>query len=185
MEYPKVIQDGDIRLEKISPTFENARRIFENVDKQRNFLRQFLSWIDESTRPEDMYMHMYKVSKTDNGSYYIIYDGQIVGNVGIDISSQKNQIAEIAYWLSLDYNGRGIMTRAVKMLERLAFETMPVNRIEIIMDVENVRSESVARRAGFVCEGVRRQSYMFRNELRDVFTYSKLKSEWEKENKNA
>ena len=77
------------------------------------------------------------------------------------------------------------MTRAVKMLERLAFETMPVNRIEIIMDVENVRSESVARRAGFVCEGVRRQSYMFRNELRDVFTYSKLKSEWEKENKNA
>ena len=42
-----------------------------------------------------------------------------------------------------------------------------------------------ARRAGFVCEGVRRQSYMFRNELRDVFAYSKLKSEWEKENKNA
>lgn len=42
-----------------------------------------------------------------------------------------------------------------------------------------------ARRAGFVREGVRRQSYMFRNDLRDVFTYSKLKSEWEKENKNA
>ena len=42
-----------------------------------------------------------------------------------------------------------------------------------------------ARRAGFVREGVRRQSYMFRDDLRDVFTYSKLKSEWEKENKNA
>ena len=42
-----------------------------------------------------------------------------------------------------------------------------------------------ARRAGFVREGVRRQSYMFRNDLRDVFTYSKLRSEWEKENKNA
>lgn len=46
-----------------------------------------------------------------------------------------------------------------------------------------------ARRAGFVREGVRRQSYMFRNDLRDestdVAVYSKLKSEWEKENKNA
>ena len=77
------------------------------------------------------------------------------------------------------------MTRAVQAMEKLAFENMDVNRIEIIMDTKNSRSESVARRNKYLCEGVRRQSYMFRGKLCDVFVYSKLKSEWEKENKNA
>lgn len=185
MEYPKVIKFDEITLEKIAPTFENARKIFEIVDAERDSLRRFLSWIDESKCPEDMFMHMYKVSKTDNGSYYIICDGEIVGNVGIDISSSRNKIAEIAYWLSGKYTGRGIMTRCVRQLEKFAFEKMDVNRIEIIMEIDNLKSEGVAKRAGYVCEGVRRQSYMFQGELKDVFTYSKLKSDWEKENKNA
>ena len=184
-EYPKVIKFDDITLEKIEPTFENARRIFDVVDAERDSLRRFLSWIDESRCPEDMFMHMYKVSQTDNGSYYIIYDGNIVGSVGIDISSKKNKIAEIAYWLSTKYTGRGIMTRCVKKLEEFAFKNMDVNRIEIIMETENIKSENVAKRAGYVCEGIRRQSYMIHDKLKDVFTYSKLKSEWEKENKNA
>lgn len=184
-EYPKVIKFDDITLEKIEPTFENARRIFDVVDAERDSLRRFLSWIDESRCPEDMFMHMYKVSQTDNGSYYIIYDGKIVGNVGVDISSKKNKIAEIAYWLSNKYTGRGIMTRCVKKLEEFAFKNMDVNRIEIIMETENIKSENVAKRAGYVCEGIRRQSYMIYDKLKDVYTYSKLKSEWEKGNKNA
>ena len=164
-EFPKRIQCDDFVLEKINPSFDNARRIFEIVDSEREFLSEFLDWIDVSNCPEDMYIHMYNVSKTDNGSYYIIYDGEIVGSVGVDISSKKNKIAEIAYWLSKKYNGRGIMTRAVQAMEKLAFEK--------------------ARRNKYLCEGVRRQSYMFRGKLCDVFVYSKLKSEWEKENKNA
>ena len=184
-DFPKSIDCGDFRLEKIIPSFDNARKIFEIVDSQREFLSEFLDWVDVSNCPEDMYMHMHKVSQNDNGSYYIIYNGDIVGSAGVDISSKKNKIAEIAYWLSRDYNRRGIMTRAVHALEKFAFENMGVNRIEILMDVKNVRSAAVAKRCGYVCEGIRRQSYMFRGELRDVFTYSKLKAEWEKENKNA
>ena len=184
-EYPIKMSVDEVMLEKIKPTFENARKIFAVVDAERDSLRQFLSWVDESRCPEDMYMHMYKVSKTDNGSYYIICDGQIVGNVGIDVSSKKNKIAEIAYWLSSRYRGHGIMTRCVKCLEKYAFENMDINRIEIVMEVDNKKSEAVAKRAGFVCEGIRRQSYMIYDTLKDVFTYSKLKSEWEKENKNA
>ncbi len=185
MEYPKIIKSDGFTLEKIAPTFENARKVFEVVDAERDSLRQFLSWIDETRCPEDLFMHIYKVSKTDNGSYYIKYDGKIVGNVGVDISSKKNKIAEIAYWLSGKYTGRGIMTRCVKKLEEFAFKNMDVNRIEIIMETENIKSEGVAKRAGYVCEGIRRQSYLIHDKLKDVFTYSKLKSEWEKENKNA
>lgn len=185
LEYPQNIQCGEFMLEKIDPTFDNARRIFEIVDKERGFLAEFLDWIDVSNRPEDMYVHMYNVSKTDNGSYYIIYQGNIVGSVGVGISSKKHKIAEISYWLSKEYNGRGIMTRSVKAIEKFAFENLDVNRIEIIMDITNSRSESVAQRAGYVKEGTRRQSYMFRRQLRDVFVYSKLKSEWEKDRHNA
>ena len=184
-EFPKRIQCDDFVLEKINPSFDNARRIFEIVDSERDFLSEFLDWIDVSNCPEDMYIHMYKVSKTDNGSYYIIYDGEIVGSVGVDISSKKNKIAEIAYWLSKKYNGRGIMTRAVCAMEKLAFDMLEMHRVEIRADVRNKKSCAVAERAGYVAEGVLRGAYILRDESTDVAVYSKLKSEWEKENKNA
>lgn len=178
--YPKVVQCDDFSLEKIAPTFDNARRIFNIVDKERAFLSEFLEWIDMSHKPEDMYVHMHNASMTDNGTYYIIYSGNIVGSVAVSISSIKNKIAEISYWLSLKYNGRGIMTRSVRAIEKFAFENLDVNRIEIIADTKNSRSASVARRAGYTQEGIKRQGYMMRGKLCDVFVFSKLKSEWEK-----
>ena len=94
-------------------------------------------------------------------------------------------MAEIGYWLSKDYNGRGIMTRAVKALESFGFETFNLNRIGITADSENLKSCAVAERAGYVKEGVLRQANILRGLPRDIAVYSKLKSEWEKENKNA
>ena len=184
-DFPKSIDCGDFRLEKVEPTFDTARYLFELVDSQREYMAEWLGWVDKSNCPEDMYMHMHKVSQNDNGSYYIIYNGDIVGSAGVDIRSKKNKIAEIGYWLSHDYNGRGIMTRAVHAMEKLAFDMLEMRRVEIRADVRNKKSCAVAERAGYVAEGVLRGAYILRDESTDVAVYSKLKSEWEKENKNA
>ncbi len=64
--------------------------------------------------------------------------------------------ASIGYWLAPEARGRGIVTRAVRLLVDWTFSTTDFIRIEIYTDVDNLRSGRVAIRAGFESEGVRR-----------------------------
>ncbi len=44
-EFPLVMNAGDFQLEKIAPTFENARTVFTLIDGQREYLAQWLNWV--------------------------------------------------------------------------------------------------------------------------------------------
>lgn len=182
IEFPKIFQADGFALEKLKPTFNIAKYLFELVDGQRQYLAEWLEWVDYSNCPEDMYPHMNISAETKNGNYYIILDDKIIGSISFVALSEKHKFAEIGYWLSRDWNGRGIMTKAVKVLERFAFKVLDMNRIEIKSDVENKRSRAIPVRCGYKEEGVLRQAILLRGVPRDVVVYSKLKSEWEKEN---
>ncbi len=184
-DFPKSIDCGDFRLEKVVPTFDTARYLFELVDSQREYMSQWLGWVDKSNCPEDMYPHLLSASKITHPGYYIIMDKKIVGAVDLVRVDETHKTVEIGYWLSRDYNGRGIMTRAVHAMEKLAFDILEMRRVEIRADVRNKKSCAVAERAGYVYEGVLRGAYILRGVSTDIAVRSKLKSEWEKENKNA
>jgi RimJ/RimL family protein N-acetyltransferase len=64
--------------------------------------------------------------------------------------------AAIGYWLAPEARGRGIATRAVRLLTDWSFATTGLIRMEIYTDVDNERSGRVAVRAGFEPEGIRR-----------------------------
>ncbi len=180
VEFPKIIKGDGFDLVKVEPTFDTAKYLFELVDAQREFLAKWLDWVDKSNRPEDMYPHMIKSSETTNGNYYIVLDNKIIGVISFVEFSEKHKFAEIGYWLSKDYNGRGIMTSAVKMLEKFAFEVLGMNRVVIKADFENKKSRAIPERCGYKEEGVLRQTRILRGRVRDIVVYSKLKSEWEK-----
>lgn len=184
MDFPKSINAGDVELAKVDATFDNARYVFNIIDSNREYMGRWLNWVGASKRPEDMYSFMRRVAETTNGSYYIVKDDAIIGGIGVEYS-EKNKVAEVGYWLSPEFTGCGIMTRALRALEKFCFETIAANRIEILVDVDNIKSQAVALRAGFIKEGVLRQSMMLHGVPRDTIMYSKIKSDWEKENKNA
>jgi RimJ/RimL family protein N-acetyltransferase len=56
---------------------------------------------------------------------------------------------EIGYWLRSDATGKGVMTRAAKMLTELGLGLPGIDRIEIHCDADNLRSAAVPRRLGF------------------------------------
>ena len=178
-EFPRVIPAPDFQLEKIAPTFEKARIVFELIDGQREYLAQWLDWVDTTISPETAYPFMQRTSNTDNGNYYIVQSGRVIGSIGVDYS-EKRKSGEIGYWLSRDANGRGIMTRAVGVMERVCFDALGANRVEILVDVENAKSQAVAMRAGYVREGVLRQSMLLHGAPRDMIMFSKIKSEFGK-----
>ena len=64
--------------------------------------------------------------------------------------------ADVGYWLAPVGRGRGVMTRALLLVAGYAFRERGVVRLELYTLLDNVASQRVAERAGFVREGIAR-----------------------------
>jgi RimJ/RimL family protein N-acetyltransferase len=105
-------------------------------------------------------------------------DGQFIGASDFHSVDYSLHSAEIGYWLDKKQVGKGYITEAVKALEN-EFFNRGFNRLVIMMDTENTASENVAIRCGYTKEGIMREWHYnptFKS-YRDMFLYSKLKSE--------
>lgn len=79
-----------------------------------------------------------------------------VGEVGMKEIVWTIPKADLSYFLTKEEEGKGLATEAVRALVGLAFETLHMNKLQIRCAVENVRSQRVAERCGFLREGVLR-----------------------------
>jgi RimJ/RimL family protein N-acetyltransferase len=103
-------------------------------------------------------------------------NGSLVASVGFRVDHRGN--GEIGYWCAAEARGRGVITRAVRLVCRHAFEDLGMGRLEILVDPDNVASRRVAEKAGFREEGVLRSHLTQRDGTRrDSVLYSRLPSD--------
>ena len=107
-------------------------------------------------------------------SYAIEVDGAMVGGISLVRPSWEDMRTEIGYWVARDMRGRGIATRAVRLLSRHAIDQHGFGRIEIHTDVDNPASQRVAERAGFTREAVLRGHRLIRGERKDSVVFALL-----------
>jgi RimJ/RimL family protein N-acetyltransferase len=88
-------------------------------------------------------------------------DGELVGSVSLHHVDAGQGDAEIGYWTVPAARGRGVASAVVDAVCRWAFETLPVDRIELCHAVENEASGRVAQKAGFRREGRLRKSFRY------------------------
>ncbi len=108
------------------------------------------------------------------------WKGQLAGVVGLNEVNHWNRSANIDYMLGAAFRGKGIVTRAVKALIDYCLDQLNLNRIEIHVDPENVKSCAVPERLGFKKEGVLRQKIFYGDSFGDKAIYAVLSSEWHK-----
>jgi len=82
--------------------------------------------------------------------------GTCAGSLGLRVSVPTFRIAEIGYGLRPDWRGRGLTTRAVRLVSNWAFYRAGLARLELGAAVDNAASRRVAGRAGFRPEGIAR-----------------------------
>ena len=82
--------------------------------------------------------------------------GTCAGSLGLRISVPAFRVAEVGYGLRAGWRGRGLATRAVRLVTEWAFLQAGVARLELGAAVGNQASRRVAERAGFQPEGVAR-----------------------------
>jgi RimJ/RimL family protein N-acetyltransferase len=101
---------------------------------------------------------------------------QVVG--GVNLRLGEHQTAEVSYFLGASARGRGLATRAVRLVARWAFAELGVERIELRVHPQNMASRRVAERAGFTREGVERASRAWPDGTRfDSIVFSLIRSE--------
>lgn len=115
----------------------------------------------------------------DHG-YAVFYNDELAGAVGVKGFESPVRAVSLGYWLSSHMEGRGIMTRSVDALIRLAFDTYGMNQAVIRAVPHNRRSRAIPERLGFIQTGTDRQMAMnATGELFDLVNYSLLRSEWQ------
>ncbi|KAI9119458.1 hypothetical protein K1719_009334 [Acacia pycnantha] len=86
--------------------------------------------------------------------------------------------AELGYALGFKYWGKGIVTKVVKMVVEMAFADFPdLERLEALVDVENVASQRVLEKAGFQREGIVRKFLFMKGKSRDMVMFSVISDE--------
>lgn len=105
---------------------------------------------------------------------------KFIGTVGFNSWNYLNRRAEISYDFARAYWGRGIGTRLAKRGLVFGFKEMDLYRIEAKTMLENVASQRVLEKLGFVREGVMRGYRFIRGEHTDIVIYGLLKPDFEK-----
>ncbi|MBO5997536.1 MAG: GNAT family N-acetyltransferase [Alphaproteobacteria bacterium] len=185
--FDEKIETERLILKPYDRTFECAIMLYNAIKNNWDFLTRFLYKMLNTKSPEDEYAWLVSMSekwKNMDGPCYSIWtkDGKFVGSCDLHSMDYERQTADVGYWLQQEYAGKGYMTEALKALEDNFF-ARGFNRLTIVMDTENTPSEKVAIRCGYTKEGVMRQWHYnpTLKSFRDMYLYSKLKSEWEKQ----
>jgi RimJ/RimL family protein N-acetyltransferase len=110
----------------------------------------------------------------------ICLNDRAIGSILIYPSYDKsrNNSAELGYVLGSKYWGKGITTCAVKQFVKVVFsEFSHLERLEALVDVENVGSQRVLEKAGFQKEGVLRKYLIRKGKSRDTIMFSLLSTD--------
>jgi ribosomal-protein-alanine N-acetyltransferase len=92
----------------------------------------------------------------------------VVGTVSFtNIRRGPLQACELGYGLDFRYQGKGLMTEALRAACAYAFNAMGLHRIQANHLPENLRSAAVLRRLGFVVEGYARDYLLINGQWRD------------------
>lgn len=110
---------------------------------------------------------------------YAIDVGEGIEGVAI-ISSidYKNRVAHFGIKLKRDARGKGIATRAVRLMAQYCFFELNLNCIEVNVLESNLASRSLWEKVGFKPEGILRERIYKNGKYRNVIIYSLLKDEY-------
>jgi RimJ/RimL family protein N-acetyltransferase len=106
-------------------------------------------------------------------------DGSLLGS--IELRVQADGRAEFGYMLAAWARGRGVGTRALRLVARYAFDVLHLERLEVLVQPGNEASQALAARVGFEREGVLRAHSVVRGERRDMVMMSLLRGELREE----
>ena len=97
-----------------------------------------------------------------------------IGNIGLFKIFHEHYRAEIGYMLQPEEQQKGIMYEALCAIIEYGFNQMKLHSIEANINPDNIASQQLLEKAGFVREAYFRENYYFGGRFIDSAIYSLL-----------
>ncbi len=162
----------------------DAAPMFEIIDRDRDYLAEFLPWVEAMVTLEDEAEFVENtMSRPTTGtdaraSFVIEYKSEMAGTIELRLTNSPSRIGEIGYWLAESMQGKGIMTRACEAITAHGFAEMDLRRIEIYADPENARSRAIPMRLGYSDDGTALYTLRATGRIRQMAAYSVTIEDW-------
>jgi len=162
----------------------DAAALFALIDKNREYLRPWMNWIEGTRTAEDSsaFIRAGLRARMDGSQHHLAlwYRGQLAGVIGTHTINHQHHHCEVGYWLGEEFQGHGIVTQALAYLVGRLFTEDNIHRIALRIDATNPRSKAVAQRLNFAHEGTFRHAELTNGRVVDFDRYSLLREEWVK-----
>lgn len=189
----ELMYDHDVRLTNdrlLLRAFQpdDVDTIYAAVCESLPELSRWLPWCraDYSRAETQEFLNQRGSAFRDQGEHaFAILDrssGRFLGATGVNQIDRHGRRANLGYWLRTDATGSGYATEAALMVARWAFDSLQLERIEIVAAIGNVASQRVAIRVGAVREGIARQRLRKGDLQHDAVLYSLVRSDLNREN---
>jgi RimJ/RimL family protein N-acetyltransferase len=100
--------------------------------------------------------------------------GEFIGLAGLVAIEREMNQAELGYIVAPAARGRGIATRALRLVTDYALGEVGLDRVQLLIGSDNTPSLRVAERCGYLREGVFRSYYLKPGRRIDTVVYSCL-----------
>jgi RimJ/RimL family protein N-acetyltransferase len=131
-------------------------------------IARWLAFVPQPYTEEDARVYIREcIDAADDRRPFAITDaetGEVVG--AIDMHINRMQTGHVGYWMAAEARDRGLTTAALEAISRWAVEEVGLGRVELVTDPDNIASQRVAEKAGFIREGVLRSILLNRDGTR-------------------
>lgn len=161
-EFYTLIQDNKSHIGKTFPVTVAACDTLENTF---GFLAES---IDRQEKKDGYYFYI-RHTETQ----------KLIGYVCIKNINKHVFKCELAYFIDREFEGKGIISKAVSQIIDFCFNELLMNKVFICTSKINFGSQRIATKHGFSQEGILREEFKS-NEgvLEDIIYFGLLKSEW-------
>lgn len=176
-----------ILLRRPEVTFENARLLFDVIDRNRTHIGKWEPWVEKTLGLEDSFQFLQGAQKKFNERIMVNYfvteksSGDFCGICNFHLHDGRYSYGSIGYWQDEAKCGKGYITEAVKAIENEYF-SQGLNRMEIRNTEGNTASANIPKKLEYHLDGVLRAITKLpgEKEPRDTNVWSKLHEEWKK-----
>jgi [ribosomal protein S5]-alanine N-acetyltransferase len=176
-EFP-IIETNRLMLRKV--TTEDANDMFtylSDKDVMKHMGLEPFQTINDVYDEINWYQTIYLEGTGMRWGITLKDSGKIIGSCGFLNMKTKHHRAEVGFELSKDHWGKGIASESLKAIVKYGFQHLQLERIEALIEPDNLHSQKLVERQGFQREGLLRHYEFTCGKFDDLFMYSILKDE--------
>lgn len=163
---------------------QDAANLFKYIEENRQRLQDYFPFILQHTSTlestEAYVEERIKLAEKKEALTYFIIDttaNNIIGITFIKNFDWRIAKAELAYNIDKAYEGKGIITEALKHIINYCFTTLQLNKVYLRTAIDNTGSQKVALKNGFKLEGILSKEFkIFDGTLIDLHYYGLVKA---------